>query len=173
MAASIQFAPSLPASAGKLNQHRGLAVRLLLVAVLVVVCHLFEWYWLRFFTTSALMAISAGLGLPMHRIGPDLIEIAGVQAQFVVSCTAIDAFLGALPLLWSARLSVQANLGRFGVLFLAVQAFNLARLEAGFVALNYGMSWWLAHECVAGASYFCLYLYIMKKQAWNDAITPA
>lgn len=168
MTVAAQSLNSLPAFAGKLYQHRSLAIRLVLVAILVAASHLFEWSWLRTFTTSALVAISAALGVPMHRIGSDLIQIGRVQAQFVVSCTAIDAFLGAVALLWSTRLSVQANLARFGVLFLAVQAFNLVRLEAGFVALNYGAPWWLAHECVAGVSYFCLYLFIVRRQVWNQ-----
>jgi hypothetical protein len=43
------------------------------------------------------------------------------------------------------------------------------------VAMHRGAPWWLAHECVAGIAYFCLFLFIMRESAWNrsNARQPA
>jgi hypothetical protein len=148
-----------------LLQHR-LTVRVLLVAVFVAACHLYDWLWLRALTTVTLVQISEMLGVSMHRIAVDIISVAGISAQFVVSCTMIDAFFGAIPLLWRTTISWTQNFLRLAVVALAIFGLNIFRLELGFVALTKGVPWWLAHEVVAGVTYFCLYLYIIKEPAW-------
>ena len=105
----------------------------------------------------------------MHRIGPDTITMAGMRIQFVVACTMIDAFLGAVPLLWTTSLGLPRNLARLSAVFIAVCWVNLFRLEAGFV-MQYGAPWWLAHECVSGITYFCLFLYIVREHAWRPIL---
>src|ERR1035438_10855281 len=97
----------------KLREH-GLALRVLLVPVFVAGCFLVgycldTWSWLRVLTTVTLVQISAALGIPMYRIGADVITVAGISARFVVSCTMIDAFFGAIPLLWRSNLSWLQN----------------------------------------------------------------
>ncbi len=155
----------------KLLEHR-LTARVLLVPVFVVVCHLYGWTWLRDLTTVTLVQISALLGVSMQRLAPDMIRVAGISAQFVVSCTMIDAFFGAIPLLWRTTVSWSQNLLRLGVVFGAAFALNIVRLELGFIALTRGVPWWLAHEVVSGVTYFCLYLYITRERAW-DQTQPA
>ncbi len=54
------------------------------------------------------------------------------------------------------------------MVLVAVFGLNFFRLELGFIAMTKGVPWWLAHEVVAGAAYFCLYLYIIKERAWNQ-----
>jgi hypothetical protein len=44
---------------------------------------------------------------------------------------------------------------------------NIVRLEFGFVAMTRGEPWWLAHECVAGVAYFCLFVFIVRERAWS------
>jgi hypothetical protein len=154
---------------GHAFEHRmtGLAARVLLVPVFVAVCHLYDWAWLRVLTTVTLVRISALLGVPMHSMGPDAIRVAGISAQFVVACTMIDAFFGAIPLLWRTTFSWSQNILRLSVVLLAVFGLNIGRLELGFIAMTKGAPWWLAHEVVAGVAYFCLYLYIVKERAWD------
>jgi hypothetical protein len=150
----------------KLLQHR-LTVRILLVAVFVAVSHLYDWLWLRALTTATLVQISEMLGVSMHRTAVDIIRVAGISAKFVVSCTMIDAFLGAIPLLWRTTVSWTQNLLRLAVVAVGVFGLNIFRLELGFIAMTKGAPWWLAHEVVAGLTYFCLYLFIVKQRAWD------
>lgn len=153
----------------KLREHRmaGLASRVLLVPVFVAVCHLYDWSWLRVLTTVTLVQISAMLGVPMQRTGADVISVAGISAQFVVACTMIDAFFGAIPLLWRTPLSWSQNFLRLSGVLMAVFGLNIFRLELGFIAMTKGLPWWLAHEVVAGVTYFCVYMFIVRERAWD------
>jgi hypothetical protein len=103
----------------------------------------------------------------MYRIGADLVTVAGINARFVVSCTMIDAFFGAIPLLWRTSFSWLQNLVRLTAVAGAVFVLNIVRLELGFIWMTRGAPWWLAHECVAGVAYFCLYMFIVRERAWN------
>ena len=144
-----------------------LAHRVLLIPVFVGASHLYEWPWLRALTAVTLVKISAALGVPMYRVGGDMISVAGVVAQFVVSCTMVDAFFGAIPLLWRTSVSWWQNLLRLSAFLGAVFVLNIVRLELGFIAMTRGVPWWLAHECVAGVAYFCLFLFIVREHAWE------
>jgi hypothetical protein len=155
------------AGVSKLLEHR-LTARVLLVPAFVAVCHLYDWSWLRVLTTVTLEQISALLGVAMQRTGADVIRVAGISAQFAVACTMIDAFFGAIPLLWRTAVSWSQNLLRLSGVLVAVFGLNIVRLELGFVAMTKGVPWWLAHEVVAGVAYFCLYLYIVKERAWDQ-----
>jgi exosortase/archaeosortase len=149
--------------------NRALAWRVLLVPVFVAACYLYDWSWLRVLTTVTLVQISAALGVPMLRSSADVISVAGVTAQFVVACTMIDAFFGAIPLLWRTTAAWTQNVLRLGVVLVAVFALNIFRLELGFIAMTKGVPWWLAHEVVSGLTYFCLYLYIVRERAWDES----
>jgi hypothetical protein len=142
--------------------------RALLVPLFAAASHLYDWPWLRALTTVTLVRISTALGIPMYRIGADVISVAGVTAQFVVACTMIDAFFGAIPLLWRTTVSWSQNLLRLCAFLGAVFALNIVRLELGFIAMTRGVPWWLAHECVAGVAYFCLFLFIVRQRAWQQ-----
>lgn len=166
MATSAQSVVTAPA--WRWHADRRLVLRVFLVPLFVGVCYLFGWHWLRELTTSTLVAVSATLGIPMYRIGPDVVEVAGIRAQFVVACTMIDAFFGAIPLLWRTRVSMMSNVTRLAAVFACVTLLNVVRLEAGFAAMNGGAPWWLAHECVSGVTYFCLYLFIAREKAWDS-----
>lgn len=144
-----------------MNNRRGLLIRVALIPVFVAFCYLFDWRWLRLFTTDVLVWISAPLHIPMHRLGWDLIALGSIQVQFIIACTMIDAYFGAVPLLWRTTLSLPRNLLRLASLFAGVFLLNIARLEIGFVGLHHGLPWWLAHECVAGVGYFILFMYLV------------
>jgi hypothetical protein len=152
----------------KLRKHE-LVGRVLLVPVFVGVCYLFDWNWLRVLTTAALMQISSILGISMVRTGADVVTVAGVSAKFIVACTMIDAFFGAIPLLWRTTVSWGQNVLRLSAVLMGVFVLNIVRLEFGFVAMTRGVPWWLAHEVVAAVAYFCLYVFIMRERAWDHA----
>jgi hypothetical protein len=148
------------------ERHKGLAFRIALAPVFVALCYLYDWLWLRAATTSALVQLSTVLHVPMHREGMDLVELGGMRIQFVVACTMVDAFCGAIPLLWRTSLSLFRNLCYLFVIFVAVFLLNILRLETGFVALDYGVPWSMAHEAVAGVTYFCLLVFIVHERVW-------
>jgi hypothetical protein len=145
--------------------------RLALLPVFVAVCYLFDWWQLRAATVTVLLKLSSILNLPMRRSGSDLIDLGGMKMQFGIACTMIDVFFGAIPLLWRRTVATHWNLARLMAFFGGVFALNIFRLELGFVAIHQGMPWWLAHECVAGVAYFCVFLFIMRESAWNQSGT--
>jgi hypothetical protein len=156
----------------KLREHK-LAGRVLLVAVMVGVVHLFDWNWLRGFTVDSLMQISAVLGIPMLRHSFDVIRVAGINAKFEVACTLIDAYFGAIPLLWRTTISWPRNLLRMVALMGGMFVLNIVRLEFGFAALTRGVPWWLAHEVVSGVTYFLIYIFIVRQHAWDQSRTAS
>jgi hypothetical protein len=81
----------------------------------------------------------------------------------------IDAFFGAIPLLWRPSASWAQNFTRLSAVLVAVFVLNIVGLEIGFFAMTRGVPWWLAHEVVAGVAYFCLYVFIMRERAWDRA----
>jgi exosortase/archaeosortase len=103
----------------------------------------------------------------MSRMGPDLIELNGTFIQFVVACTLIDAFCGAIPLLWNLSASVKSNVLRLLTIFVVVFPLNIGRLELGFIAFAHGVPWSLAHECVSGLTYFSLLVFVITQHAWT------
>jgi len=149
-------------------EQRNAVFRVMLVPLFVAVCYLFEWWDLRAITVIVLLKLSALLHLPMQRTGADLIRLDGLQIQFGIACTMVDAFFGAIPLLWRLSRSFHLNVARLCLVFAGVFALNIFRLELGFVALQYRVPWWLAHECVAGGAYFCIFLFIMHESAWKE-----
>jgi hypothetical protein len=145
-----------------------IALRVLLVPIFVEVCYLFDWGWLRVLTTVTLVQISAALGIDMVRSGVVVVRVAGISAQFTVACTMIDAFFGAIPLLWRTTVSWKRNVLLLGAVFCGVFVLNIVRLEVGVIAMTRGAPWWLAHEVVAGVAYFCLWVYIARERVWNS-----
>ena len=127
------------------------------VPVFVGACYLYDWGWLRVLTTITLVQISSILGISMVRTGAEVVTVGGVSAQFIVACTMIDAFFGAIPLLWRTNASLAQNFMRMTAVLAGVFVLNIVRLELGFIAMTRGVPWWLAHEVVAGVAYFCLY----------------
>jgi len=141
---------------------REVASRVVLAPLFVAVCYLSEWWKLRLITVFVLLRLSAFLHLPMQGVSGDLISLDGLQIQFGIACTMVDAFFGSIPLLWRLSGSWHWNVARLAAIFGGVFLLNIFRLELGFIALHYGAPWWLAHECVAGIAYFCVFLFVMR-----------
>lgn len=151
----------------KFREHP-ITVRVLLVPLFVGLCYCSQWHWLRELTVTIILALSALLGLPMQRLSADVIGMGGISARFEVACTLIDACFGAIPLLWKPGFSFLRNLQRLVMLLPVAFLLNICRLEIGFVAFAKGAPWWVAHECVAGVTYFFLYLFILHQHTWEE-----
>ena len=154
----------------KLRERRmaGLAVRILLVPVFVAVCHLYDWAWLRVLTTVTLVKISALLGVPMHRTAARYHQRHRHQRAVCRRLYHDRCLLWRHPFTVADRHFMVAELSAAKCGMLALFGLNIVRLELGFIAMTKGVPWWLAHEVVAGATYFFLYLYIVKQRAWDD-----
>ena len=111
------------------------------------------------------MGLSNCIGPPVSRLGADQIAVNGTHFQVVVSCTLIDAFCGMIPLLWDLSVSAMSNVLGLMTLFAVISAFNIVRLQAGFVAYAHGVPWGLAHEVVSGLTYFMLLVFVVIRQS--------
>jgi exosortase/archaeosortase family protein len=146
---------------------------LALVPLFVVLCYQFEWRALRSVVCSAFLAILHAAAVPALQISPDGLIWRGQVYQFVVACTAVDAYCGSVPLLWMVEKSVPRNLVFFSVYFVVLSVVNVIRIAAGFLAFVGGVSWWLSHEVVAGVFYFFLFLWIARRRGWSLAAAKA
>ena len=107
------------------------------------------------------------LGMPMFQVAPDTFACRGHLYRFAIACTAVDAFMGSIPLLWMGKRSVGRNLVFLAVYFAALSAANLVRLAAGLWIFLHGVSWWISHEAFAGVFYFALFLWIAHRRGWS------
>ena len=99
-------------------------------------------------------------------LGGDLFAYGGVTYQIVLSCTALDAFFGAIPLLWQWR-RPRASLVSLARFLVGLSVANLARLHVGFVLHAHGVSWLLAHEVMAGLFYFAGLRWVVRHGGWK------
>jgi exosortase/archaeosortase len=139
----------------------GLIIRIGLCAALVFLCHQFEWRLLRLLTAECILRMSNWLGIAMSRMSFDIIGWAGTQFQFVVACTQIDVFCGAVPLIWNLKIPVWRNLAKLATFFCCLFLFNVMRLELGFVLFAHGLSWFWGHEFVGGVALFVIFLWVL------------
>ena len=141
--------------------------RICLVPVFVLACYQFEWTGLRSIVTSAFIYAASWFGIPAARYAFDSFSCNGEHYQFVISCTALDAFFGSIPLVWKRFVPFYRNLIFLAAYFILLSVINLFRLEIGFVIFLRGISWSLAHEVMAGVFYFALFLWIVRRRGWD------
>ncbi len=146
---------------------REFCCRLGLVAVFVVGAYQTSWEWLRFLTSECVLRISVSLGMPSSRLSFDTILVGRQVTQYVIACTFVDAFMGAIPLLWNLKDSVLRNISLLvataGVLF----GFNVVRLELAQVLSYRGVPWAVADEVLGGVAYFVVWLAIWRLRSWE------
>jgi hypothetical protein len=144
-----------------------LAARVVLVAVFVVACYQFDWRLLRSITSECILRFSQLLGIAMQRVTSDTVQWNGMQFQFTPSCTQIDVFFGSIPLIWNLSVPAWKNVSKLGAYFLCLFAFNILRLELGYVLYGWGTPWVIAHECIAGVSLFLIFLWLMRQRRFQ------
>ena len=176
MSASDQVEPAhatTVATAANVSQvNIGLLLRLLLVPCFVAVCYQFSWFHLRFLTSRIILHVSNFFGLDMQVIAGDTIGWPNQWFQFTVSCTLIDAWCGAIPLVWRRIDSIPRNLS-FLLKFLCVLTVgNVLRLQMEFVLLARGFSSQFFHESMSGVVYWCMLMWIWRRRAWREDRSP-
>jgi hypothetical protein len=138
----------------------GLMGRALLVAILVTLSHQFEWEWLRFLTSEAVLRISAFLGMETQRLSVETVRVQGEVFCFVISCTFIDVMMGIIPLVWNLKKSVLSNLLTLNVFGVSLFAFNILRLETAHLLHTCGVPWIVVDNLLGGLAYFAVWIFI-------------
>jgi exosortase/archaeosortase len=138
-----------------------------LVAIFAAAAHQISWEWLRFLTSECVLRISAFLGMTSSRVSFDIIVVGGQAAQFVISCTFVDVFMGSIPLLWNLEKSVFRNILRLLAAATLLFAFNVLRLEFGHVLYYWGAPWTVADQVLGGLAYFAVWLAIWRLRSWK------
>jgi hypothetical protein len=133
-----------------------------LVTMSVVVCHLFEWRWLKSCTSEALVRVALACKLDAARIGWDLVEWQGNSIRLRTACTFVDVFFGAVPILWTKRLGLVKNAGRVAAFAALLFPFNILRLSLGFWLYAKGVPWIVAHDIFSGFAYFGVWVMLSK-----------
>jgi len=145
--------------------------RILLVAIFVILTHQFEWGWLRVLTAQAVLLISKPLGMTTELVSFDMIRVHGELFRIVISCTFVDVFMGAIPLVWNLKKSIPRNLLMLIVLAVSFFGFNILRLEIAQLLHACGAPWILADGIIRGAAYFTVWLFIVSRFSgnWSEA----
>jgi len=168
--------PFLSSSAATLVFARGyrFLCRILLVAIFVILTHQFEWGWLRALTAEAVLLISKSLGMATELVSFDIIRVHGELFHIVTSCTFVDVFIGAIPLVWNLKKSISRNLLMLAVLAVSSFGFNILRLGIVQLLRACGAPWILADGVLGGAAYFMVWLFIMSRFSgnWSEAGWP-
>jgi hypothetical protein len=143
-------------------------LRVALVPVFVALAHAFPWDAWRAWVAGAIVAVLDVLGAPVARLGPVLFDFDGSLYQVVVSCTALDAFFGTIPLIWRWQRPMRSVV-ELACLLVVCSVVNLFRLVLGFVLYWGGVPWIFAHEVMAGVFYFAWFLWIARRRSWIGA----
>lgn len=145
-----------------------LLARAFVSAALVLLTYQFDWRWLRFLTSEAVLRASDSLGMIADRVSFDTIRIHGESFRFVIACTFIDVLMGAIPLLWNLRLPISKNILRLTIASLTLLTFNLVRLEFGHLLHAAGAPWILSDEVLGGLAYFVVWLAIWHSPPYRQ-----
>jgi hypothetical protein len=131
------------------------------------------WEWLLLLTSECVLRISASLGMTTSRLSFDTILVGGQATQYVIACTFVDVFMGAIPLLWNLKNSLLQNVSLLIATAGALFAFNAVRLELVQVLCYQGVPWAVADEVLGGVAYFVVWLAIWRLRSWEPWISFA
>jgi len=112
--------------------------------------------------TSILLRAVDSLGLEVTRTSNVTFRIDGHSFITGISCTAIDAFLTSIPLVWKYRETLLKTVRFFTLYFFVLIIINQFRLLLGFVFYSVGISWFWAHELPSAFFYFFIGLWIFR-----------
>jgi len=138
-----------------------------LVAIFVAGAYQTSWDWLRLLTSECVLQISALLGMTTSRLSFDTILVGQHTTQYVIPCTFVDVFLGAIPLLWNLKNSAVRNFSLIVLSAGALFAFNVVRLEFAQILRYQGVPWSVADEVLGGVAYFLVWLTIWRLRSWE------
>jgi hypothetical protein len=101
--------------------------------------------------------------MPMLRVSRDVVSLRGQLFEYSVSCTFVDVFCGAIPLLWNRHRPAARNLLMVAEVAGGMFIFNIFRLTLGFLLYDHGVPWALGHEAMSGVAYFMVWLWLMRQ----------
>jgi hypothetical protein len=142
--------------------HSDFVARLLLCAAAVLLCHQFQWYWLRSVTCYWNVVADGWLGVHLVRTGGDTVMFRGELYRYVVSCTMADVWCGALAFLWDTRRPTADNVTRWIAFGAGLFFFNVARLTFSDLLFAAHLPWNLAHNVVSGVAYWIVWRWIRR-----------
>jgi hypothetical protein len=144
-----------------------LIARVCLAALAVFICYRFEWAFLRFATSDAVLHVWSLAGRSAHRVSFDTIELDGERFYYGIGCAFADVFCACVPLLWNLRKTVRWNL------------LTLAGFGAALFALNVLRALLTHALCAAGApliwpdlglgalAYLAVWRWVVRQGAWR------
>jgi hypothetical protein len=138
-----------------------------LTVLLVVLTHQGDWNGLKAVTTEAVLRASAMFGLDESRISFDTLRVGRTPVHFVISCTFVDVFAGAIPLLWNRARSIARNLSCTVAAGAGLFVFNVLRLQAGHALYLRGLPWVLADGILGGFAYFLVWMVVWRLRTWR------
>lgn len=138
-----------------------------LVAIFVAGAYQTSWDWLRLLTSECVLRISALLGMTTSRLSFDTILVGRQATQYVIACTFVDVFMGAIPLLWNLKDSLLRNVSLVIATAGALFGFNVVRLEIAQILRYQGVPWIVADEVLGGVAYFVVWLAIWRLRSWE------
>ena len=145
--------------------------RVFLCALAVFLVYRFEWTGLRTTYCTIVTAVSNLLGMPAYVASQDRMICDGAPFRFLVGCTLIDVYCASIPLIWDVRTSLRVNGLKLIQYFFGLNLLNIIRLEIGHVLFFRGVSWTLAHEALAGITYFLVLIWVLRqKQLWPEPV---
>ena len=139
-----------------------LAGRVVLAAIAVVVCYQFRWETLRYVTSELNLRLDALVGVHWQRLSFDTVAWHAQVYHYVVACTFVDVWCGAIPFLWMLRRSIPDNLLTIAGFTAVLFACKICRLSFSDLLFAHGVSWNLGHNFVGGICYFLIWEWLMR-----------
>jgi len=145
----------------------GLLLRVCLVPLFVNLFKQFSWMPLRHATSRIILWLSSLLGLHVAAVSADTIMVENVCYIFVARCTMMDAYFGAIPLLWGWHVSLMKNAGQLARLFVVVFVVNIVRLQVDTFLHAHGVPRPVSHEAITGVAYWVVLAWVLRHRAWE------
>ena len=139
-----------------------------LVPVAVGICYLFPWDGLRSLTTLLSVGTTQWAFPEFVRVGSDRAAFHGIVFQYTLACTLVDAWFGAIPLVWKLRSSPARNLGYLAALAMFVFAMNTIRQAGVNLLYGAGLPLMPVHDVLAASAYLLLWIEILRRGAWRE-----
>lgn len=139
-----------------------------LVPVTVGICYLFQWEGLRSLTTLLSVEMTGWVYPEWVRISSDRAAFHGVILHYTVACTLVDAWAGAIPLVWKIKSSLVRNLGYLAALALLVFALNTIRQAGVNLLFSAGLPLKPVHDVLAASAYLLVWIEILRRGAWRE-----
>ena len=148
---------------------RTFLLRLGLVPIAVGFCYLFDWHWLRALTADLTFRLTVLAVGGWTRVGPDLAMFRGQLFRIAIGCTLVDAWCGAVPLVWKMKAGILSNATYLAGLAAFSFGLNVSRLTLVNVIFSSGVPWHSVHDVASGLTYLVVWMLIHRRGAWRES----